>query len=258
MQRILLVRLLLTLVASVTISTAASGQGFKNHELNGLDPSREGGVWTMTLREGLCHSGNYGDGRGESDCVNGNLRSQLQGRSSRIGRTVEYAFDIMVPKNFRYTESLSYRKRGSIEIAGWQHTRAIKNHLYEMHLTGRAVTFEDRVCFDRSRFGQWNSVRVRVTWSLGQDGALQILCNGKQVYAIEGQTLIPPGCGTSAKSNCHSDKLAHQNPITWIVGPWYRGFGPDWKDYGRSSPFLPFPTNGVSIKIRNLYQGKLR
>ena len=253
-----LIHRLFMLAGFLVVSTAASGQGFKNSELNGENPTKRAGVWTMALQEGLCDGRSYGDGRGESDCLNGNIRSQLQGRDSKMGRTVEYSFDVLIPSNFRYRESLRYRKRGSIEIAGWSHIRAIKNHLYEMHLTERAVTFEDRVCFDRSRFGEWNSVRIRVKWSLKEDGVLQVLCNGTQVYAIQGQNLIPPGCGTSIKSNCHTEKLAHGNPIRWKIGPWYRGFGPDWKEYGRSSPFLPFPPNGVSIKVRNLYQGKLK
>ncbi|MCV2863933.1 polysaccharide lyase [Defluviimonas sp. WL0075] len=240
------------------VSAPAWGQNFKPYALNGENPKRAGGTWTMTLTEGLCQDVKYGDGRGESDCGNGNLRSQLQGPDIAPGREVEYAFDVFVPKSFEYRESLKYRTRGSVEIAGWQHIRAIKNHLFEMNLKGGGVTFEDHLCFDRKRFGAWNSVRVLVKWSLREDGFLRVLCNGKQVYALAGQTLIPPACGTSAKTNCHVDKLAHRNPIRWVIGPWYRGFGSDWKDYGRASPFLPFPRNGISIKVRNLYQGKLR
>ena len=254
-----LYRIMLLTAVLLTAAGPSSAQAFRNATLNGDDPRRSGYEWEMTLTRGRCDSRSYGDGRGESDCSNGNVRSQIHGPDVRSGSTVEYAFDILVPADFTYRESLPYRPRGSIEVAGWQHTRGIKNHLYEMHLTSlRGVTFEDRVCFGPNRFGVWNEVRVQIRWTLENSGILQVLCNGTPVYVRQGQTLIPPGCGTEAKTNCRPEMLEHGAPIRFTLGPWYRGFGSDFRDYGRDSPFLPWPPNGISIRVRNPYQGPIR
>jgi hypothetical protein len=241
------------------MATELAAQSFHPNGLNGENPKKQNGEWVMTLRENGCNPRDYGDGRGESDCVNGNIRSQLNGTKIRPPKSVEYAFDILVPAGFTYNETLKYRPFGSIEIAGWQHTPGIKNHLYEMHLTPRkGIVFENKPCISPSEYGKWNRVKMQVRWTLKNDGFLQVFCNDRPVYALRGQNLIPPGCGTDAKSQCHTDKLQHNNPIIWQLGPWFRGFGPDWKDYGRASPFLPFPRSGVSIRVKNLYQGKIR
>lgn len=248
------------LIFFALLSTSpVTAQSFRPNELNGQDPVFRGGEWSMTLLEGVCASRAYGDGRGESDCSNGNIRSQLNGRRVNPPAGVEYSFDIFVPDGFRYTETLKYRTYGSLEIAEWQHTPGIKNHLFEMYLTPRnGIAIEGRTCISPSNFGRWNSVKVQVQWSLGADGFFQVFCNEEPIYVLRGQTLVPPGCGTDAKPNCRTELLQHNNPIVWQIGPLFRGFGSDWADYGRSSSFLPLPSNGVNIRVRNLYQGEFR
>ena len=44
-----------------------------------------------------CSAVAYGDDRGESDCLSGNVRSQLSdGGKTRVGSAVEYRFDVLV------------------------------------------------------------------------------------------------------------------------------------------------------------------
>jgi hypothetical protein len=254
-----MLRILFYILLLASMATPASAQGFSNHSLNGVQPTKSNGSWTFSLEPGGCSDKDYGDGRGESDCVNGNLRSRIWSKKSfKAPVSKEYAFDILIPSDFTYEESLSYRPRGSIEVAEWNRINAVKNHMYEMHLTNRGVTFEDKVCFGDERFGTWNSVKIQAHWSNDSDGFMRVFCNNALVYSSDGPNLVPPGCGTKTKSNCKLESLDLSKPIQWTLGPNYRGFGGDWAEYGRSSPFLPFPANGIKMQVTNVYEGKIR
>lgn len=64
--------------------------GLRNHKFNPLDPVTENGVTTFTIHDRQCSTVLYGDGRGENDCHNGNVRSILTaGFRERLGQSVE-------------------------------------------------------------------------------------------------------------------------------------------------------------------------
>jgi hypothetical protein len=182
----------------------------------------------------------------------------MSGRKYYAPAAVTYEFDVMIEEGFSYVETLPYRKLGSIVIAEWGRVGVIKNHMYEMHLTpNHGVTFEGKVCFSPKNYGQWNSARVIAKWSNDDDGVLEVTCNNTIIYSLRGPNLIPPGCGSDAKSQCQLEHIDLTKPINWKLGPKFYGFGSDYKDYGRSTPFLPFPSNGVDIYVRNAKEKKL-
>lgn len=252
----------LALVTSAGLLLANTPSGFVVGGNSGVAPIWKSGEVTFVMRRGDCQKRSYGDGRGESDCLNGNSRSQLNARNlQRMGRAYEYAMEIWVDPAFRYNGrgwgNVNYRSR--LWIAEWQRANTIKNHMYEMYLdSSKGATFEDKTCFSPRQFGQWNSVVMRVKWSDGADGFLQVICNGKVVYSLEGPNVVPPGCGTEAKLQCKPELQDLRKPILWSVGPSLKGHGMNYRDIGFPSAFPPFPETGITMKMRNLYVGKLR
>lgn len=250
-------------LAVVTPDTGfAAPAGFSEGRNSAVTPKTRGGEVTFTLTRGQCQSRPYGDGRGESDCKNGNSRSQFNAKKKqRLGQTYEYAFDLWIDPGFRYNGrgwgKVNYRSR--LWIAEWQRENTIKNHMYEMYLDSRnGVTFEDKVCVPPSRFGQWNSFVLQVKWSNGPDGAMQVLCNDRVIYARKGPNAVPPGCGEPWKQQCKPELQDLSKPILWSVGPSLKGHGMDYARFGFPSPFPPFPDSGLTMKMRNLYVGRLR
>ena len=222
-------------------------------EISGIKPTKKNGIWTMRVRPEYCNDQDYGDGRGESDCTNGNLRSQIQGTPIEPEQTVEYSFEINIPKDFSYRESLNYRPYGSIEVAQWQHVRAVKNHLYELRLSPNSgVLFDGKTCIKPSEYGEWAKVVFQVNWTEKDDGFLKVTCNERLIVSRTGQTLVPKYCDSEIKPQCKPAMLQSSNPINWWLGIQFYGFGPDWRDYGRQSPFLPFKGSELSIQTRNI------
>ncbi|MCR9285743.1 MAG: polysaccharide lyase [Rhodobacteraceae bacterium] len=257
-----LVVLTLAVQCFAGVARADTPSGFYVGKNSGVAPEWKNGEVTFVMRRGDCQKRTYGDGRGESDCLNGNSRSQLNARNQqRMGRSYEYAMEIWVAPGFRYNGrgwgSVNYRSR--LWIAEWQRSNTIKNHMYEMYLdSSKGATFEDKTCFTPRQFGKWNSVVMRVKWSNGSDGFLQVICNGKIVYSVNGPNVIPPGCGTEAKLQCKPELQDLKKPILWSVGPSLKGHGMNYRDFGFPSPFPPFPDTGITMKMRNLYVGGIR
>lgn len=252
----------LCLAAVMPDTGIAAPTGFSEGRNSAVTPKSKGGEVIFTLSRGQCQARTYGDGRGESDCKNGNSRSQLNAKKKqRLGQTYEYAFDLWIDPGFRYNGrgwgNVNYRSR--LWIAEWQRENTIKNHMYEMYLDSRnGVTFEDKVCVPPSRFGQWNSFVLQVKWSNGPDGAMQVLCNDQIIYARKGPNAVPPGCGQPWKQQCKTELQDLSKPILWSIGPSLKGHGMDYARFGFPSPFPPFPDSGLTMKMRNLYVGRLR
>jgi hypothetical protein len=101
-------------------------------------------------------------------------------------------------------------------------------------------------------------VRIQARWSDGEDGVLQVLCDGRVAFQLLGPNLIPPGCGTDAKQQCQPVLQDLTQPIQWTVGPLLRGFGGDHASFGLASPFVAMPPEGITIRMRNLYEGRVR
>jgi hypothetical protein len=235
---------------------ADAPRGFSEATFQGSKPKVSGGEVTFTLLAGQCSSKDYGDGRGESDCKNGNIRSRINANNhAKLGQTMEYSLDMWIQPGFRYSKG--NEPRSKLTIMEWQRIYTIKNHIYVLHLdSSGGVKFEDKTCFSAKQFGQWVKFNMRVKWSKEDDGFMEVLCDGKRIFALQGQNAIPPGCGTKAKQQCQLDKMDLRHPIQWQVGPKLNGFGTVYKQFGKTSPFRPWPKDGLVMKVRNLYYGR--
>ncbi len=255
MQKLLTMLVLLPLYFTVPVS-ADTPKGFKEATFQGSSPKLNGNEVIFTLLPGQFSSKNYGDGRGESDCKNGNIRSQINAKKyAKLGQTVEYSLDFWIEPGFRYSKGNVPRSK--LTLMEWQRINTIKNHIYVLHLdSSGGAKFEDRTCFPPSRFGRWVSFKMRVKWSKNNDGFMEVFCEGKRIFALNGQNAIPPACGTKAKQQCHLDKMDLRPPIQWQVGPKLNGYGTAYKQSGKKSPFRPWPKDGLTMKVRNLYYGR--
>lgn len=253
---------LLTLLWTASVGWAGAPKGFVEGRNQEVSPQHRKGVVSFTLKRGDCQKRPYGDGRGESDCKNGNSRSQINSKSKqRMGRAYEYSMQFRIVPGFRYDGrgwgKVNHRSR--LLLAEWQRVNTIKNHMYEMHLDSRrGVTFEDKTCVPPARFGEWNTFTLKVKWSNKADGFLQAACNGKVIYQIKGPNAVPPGCGKDYKLQCKPELQDLRQPIQWQLGPHLRGHGMGYARFGFPSPFPPFPKNGLRVDMRDIYYGKIR
>jgi hypothetical protein len=102
----LFIRVLLIFLATVWGHHAMAqdhSRQFKPHKFNGSKPKYVSGTWQFELTPQACSSRKYGDGRGESDCFNGSLRSRIKApKNIRPGTTMEYYMEIRIDPAFRY------------------------------------------------------------------------------------------------------------------------------------------------------------
>lgn len=228
---------------------------FRDVTWNGAKPIRKNNEIIFALQAGQCGKPTYGDGRGESDCNGGRVRSQVQARGSvKVGQTVEYRMEFFVPKSFDYRGDLYFPSGTRLLIAEWKRSKGIKNHIYEILLdASKGATFERATCIHPSEFGKWNSFSLRIKWSKGSDGFMEARCNDRLILERKGdQTVIPPDCASDYKLQCEPNRQIPGAPILWSVGPNFSGYGSDYARLGKPSPFAPFPSNGIEIRVRGL------
>lgn len=233
---------------------------FVNVKWNGVDPTIEDGTVTFFLQEGQCGAKVYPDGRGESDCNGGRLRTQIMApRPVRVGQNVEYYMEFFVPEDFNYRMELYYPSKSRLLIAEWTRIEGIKNHIYEILVDNqRGVTFERETCILPEEFGQWHTFSLRINWSKGEDGYLEARCNDRLVLERRGdQTVVPPDCASGYKLQCDPSTQRPNASINWNVGPNFSGYGSNYAEMGRTTPFAFFPKDGIEIKVRNLYVGEI-
>lgn len=258
MRLLKLLALLLTFFVASTGLAQDQTKQFRTHKFNGSKPTYSSGVWTFQLEPQGCSKRKYGDGRGESDCFNGNIRSRISApKVAKPGQEIEYYMEVRIAPEFRYDGGPT-PAWSKLEIAEWGRTKGIKNHIYDLQLdTVRGLTFERNVCIPPSKLSQWNSFRLRIKWSKTGDGYLEATCNGKVILARRNQqTVIPPDCAAKYKLQCDPARQIPGASIYWQVGPKLSGFGSEFAKYGFASQFAPFPPNGVRLQVRNLYVGK--
>lgn len=260
----MVLRSALFLFFAMTLSSVATSaelpKGFDGATFQGRNPEFKNGTVSFTLMNGDCSKRDYGDGRGESDCKNGNLRSQIHTRGKqKLGNTYEYSMEIWIDPAFDHFSPYG-QPRSPLLIAEWQRINTIKNHMYELHLDSyNGVQFEDKNCFGREGFGQWHQFRMTVKWSKRNDGFLRVTCDDKLVYELAGQqTAIPPLCGEEEKRQCVPKLQNLRQPVQWQVGPKLGGFGMEYAKYGMPSQFRKFPDGGLRMKVRSLYYGPPR
>ncbi len=234
--------------------------GFRNHRFNPADPVTEDGVTTFHIDNHGCSDTKYGDGRGESDCFNGNVRSVLAPpREERLGETVEYSFDLWVDPSIDYPgfiNSHAYKfmpdgRDSRLRIASWE-GQHLHNFLYMLKLDGvHGVRFLSKSCFPKEELGQWNRFSMKVRWASDKSGWIKVTCNDKIVWLEEGiATNQAPECYVT--NQCEPGKKKNATRILFIPGPVLTGFGHEWKKYGKPSPFTEIQKEGITLKMRDL------
>jgi hypothetical protein len=259
MSRITAVLARLVLVLSVLPAIASGApNGFQNHVFNGRAPVTQNGVVTFHVDQGDCSSRKYGDGRGESDCFNGNLRSRIAYRShANLGQSLEYAFEVLVPAGFRFGGGPN--RRSLLEIAEWQRINTIKNHIHTLHLDSvKGIAFDDTRCIPPSGFGSWRSITVQVKWSAGDDGFLQVICDGRPVIAYRGQTAIPRDCGQPGVFQCEPALQQINQPVQFQLGILFRGYGERGRRDGLNPAGRIPPDGGFTVQMRNIRVSRIQ
>ena len=236
----------------------ANPRGFSEHVFNGNNPTTSGGITTFHVDEGDCSARDYGDGRGESDCFNGNLRSRLAyDNHARLGDSLQYSLEVLVPSDLQYAGGPN--RRSLLEIAEWQRIGTIKNHIHTLHLDSRrGVTFDDTVCIPPSAFGSWVRIQVQVRWANDDSGVISVICDGRPVLVRRGNTAIPPDCGARGVFQCDPSLQEPQKPIQFQVGILFRGYGERGRLDGLSRNGRMPPQGGFSIQMRNIDVSRIR
>ncbi|MER9002252.1 MULTISPECIES: hypothetical protein [unclassified Mesorhizobium] len=255
------------LFAAVTQSLFASAAladkhpaGFKNHRLNGPSkPVTKDGVTTFKIFDRKCSSVDYGDGRGENDCHNGNIRATLIGPESKTGESVEYRFGLWVDPAFNYPGFYNDHAIGflpgaldsRLRIASWEGP-FIHNFLYMLKLdSAKGVTFLGNECQSPGRFGSWVAFSMKIRWAADKNGWIKVACDDKVIYSAENlATNQAPHCYIT--NQCEPGVAKNPMRFTFIVGPVMAGFGPEWKKYGLVSQFTAIQPEGITVKLRNL------
>ncbi|BAV47465.1 hypothetical protein MesoLj113a_18590 [Mesorhizobium sp. 113-1-2] len=255
--------LFVTLVAALFSSSALADKfpvGFKNNGLNGpLRPVTKGGVTTFQIFDRKCSSVDYGDGRGENDCHNGNVRATLIGPDGKIGESMDYRFDLWVDPSFNYPGFFNGHAMGflpggldsRLRIASWEGP-FIHNFLYMLKVDAtKGVTFLGNECQSPARFGSWVAFSMKVRWAADRTGWIRVTCDDKLIYSADNvPTNQAPHCYIT--NQCEPGVAKNPKWFTFCVGPVMAGFGPEWEKYGLTSQFTAIQPEGITIKMRNL------
>lgn len=233
--------------------------GLRNHSFNGsVQPVTEAGVTRFEIRNQECSEVTYGDGRGESDCYNGNVRSTLSPHITATNGTWTYAFDVRVPEPVGYRGWYNDHACGYLDlcmdsrmrIAGWEGNR-LHNFLYLLKLDGRrGVYFLDETCVGPDALGDWNSFRMEVRWSHDERGWIRVTCNDEVIYFRENvRTTTNPHCYIT--NICQNSDGQRPSQVLTIIGPAMQGFGFEWKQRGKPHQFTDFD-GPIVVEMRSV------
>lgn len=258
MRHVLLVLIASALLPFVSsIAATAHPPGFEEHRFNGLtNPVTEEGVTTFRLQHGQCSNVDFGDGRGETDCKKGNIRSILAYRpNGRMGQTLEYRFDLRIDPSFAYPgrwsqEAFAARIEGGwdshLRIASWE-GEALHNYIYLLKVdTRQGVSFLGKQCQGREQFGEWIAFSMKIRWSADEKGWVKVTCGDRIIYADENvATNQAPHCWEF--TNQCSSGLKNPKRIIYNLGPIMMGNGSDTPPF-----FTPIQDGGITIEMRNM------
>jgi hypothetical protein len=235
-------------------------KGWQSHKFDGPNqPTADSGVVTFHIFDKHCSNIDYGDGRGESDCYNGSVRSTINPLHPYVplGQTVEYRFDLWIdPKldfpSFDNPESAAFLPDGKdsrLVVATWE-GNLLHNMIYLLKLdSDNGLSFLGHQCQAPADFGNWVSFSMKVRWANDSSGWLKVSCNDKIIYADEDvATNQAPQCYPSAQ--CEPDTFKDPRHLIFALGPWvwgrmHQGKTPDDR-------FIPIQADGILIKARNM------
>ncbi len=240
----------------------AHPSGFSNHRFNPPDqqPVTEAGITTFHIEHGLCSDVDYGDGRGENDCKNGNVRSVLSfERQARMGEAIEYRLDIQLDASFAYEGWANAMAEGllpggwdsDLRIATWE-GEFLHNFIYRISADSRkGIAFLGRTCQTPADFGKWVSFSMAIKWSSAPDGWIRVTCDDRLIYARENiATNVAPHCYLA--NQCEPGIEKDPRRIHYVIGPVMQGAGDDWQETGRDGFFTPIQEGGITIRMRNV------
>ncbi len=236
-------------------------RGFTNHRFNdGRNPFTKGGVTTFAISDKQCSKVDYGDGRGENDCHNGNVRQNLVfNKEARLGQTISYNFDIWVAPGFKYPGFSNSHAQGFLKnsldsrlrIASWE-GEFLHNFIYMLKVDSiNGISFLGNVCQPRADFGKWVSFEMKVRWSRDAKGWIDVSCGGKVIHSAKNlPTNQNPHCYIT--NQCEPEKKKNPKRISFLLGPVMAGFGPEWEKYGKGSQFTDIQPDGITIRMRSV------
>lgn len=212
--------------------------GLRSHDFNGsIAPVTKAGLTSFTIRQGECSTIKYGDGRGEDDCANGNVRSTLSAHIAKVGQTKTYAFDFRVDAPFNYrgwhnSQASSYLDEGNdsrLRIAGWEGNRT-HNFMYMLKIDSRrGAFFLNQTCVPAGDLHDWHSFRMEVRWANNSRGWIRISCDDKVIHFVEGiATTHGPHCYLS--NLCRDAQRKNPSQVLTILGPVMQSFGQYFED----------------------------
>ncbi len=237
-------------------------RGFALHKFNppNQQPVTRDGVTTFHIDNEVCSKTLYGDGRGESDCKNGNVRSVLIYQpEARMGQERSYRFDIQVDPSFAYAGFEDPNSAGmlpdawnsDLRIASWE-GEFVHNFIYRVSVDKtKGVTFLGRQCQAPEDFGKWVSFRMDVKWSGRDDGWVKVSCNDRVIYAAEAlATNQAPHCWPH--NQCEPGIAKNPKTMLFILGTVFQGNGTDWKKSKKPGLFNTIQPGGITIRTRNM------
>jgi len=236
-------------------------KGFTNHKLNpGKGPNVADGVISFHIDDEKCSKTDYGDGRGENDCHNGNVRQMLgMNREAKMGEAWSYKFDVWVDPSFDYRgftndDAFTFiprRADSRLRIASWE-GQYLHNFLYMLKLeTDLGLSFLGKTCQPTTAFGSLVTFEMRVFWSNDTKGWINVSCDGTVIYEKKDvATNQAPHCWIT--NQCEPGKKKNPSRVYFALGPVMAGFGPEWKKFGLASQFTKIQPDGITIKMRNV------
>lgn len=251
--------------AGQSLDSSRHPLGLRNHNFNGsVQPVTQNGITTFTIRNHECSKVLYGDGRGEHDCRNGIVRSNLSSYDSNVGAVMEYSFDFMVDPAIKYSgyyndHARSYlpgSRDSRLRIASWEGNR-LHNFLFSLKLDARkGVWFLDRTCAGPQTFGKWVNFSMKVKWARDESGWMEVSCDGRVIYASSGTptTVDVPHCYIT--NLCRPELQNDPTKVLFILGPVMQGFGYEWKKHRKPSQFTDFDGE-ITVRLRNVQAARM-
>lgn len=236
-------------------------KGFEPHKFNGsAAPVTEGGVTTFHIENGECSNVDFGDGRGESDCINGTVRSVFAHMPrAELGQTVEYRFDVRVDASLAYegfynVDSTGYEPNAwdsHLWLASWEGT-SLHNFIYILKVSKKAgITFNGVQCQAPENLGDWVSFSMKVKWGGDDKAWVAVTCDDRYVYVAEdAPSNVAPAC--YVQNQCVVGEVRNPKSLLFIPGVKMNGWGHTFAETGHVTPLISIQPEGITAQMRNL------
>lgn len=238
--------------------------GFTSVNHNGVEPKIEGKVIRFSIHDRECSQHDYGDGRDEDDCRNGNVTSyMIKAFHAKPKDTFLYHLEVNVDPNIKYMGFANANPKRPAHTFHDSRLRLFaflrdipKNHIYELKLDALSgATFMGSFCFVPKDFGRWNSIDMLIHWTADSTGSIEVKCNGKTIYKeINVVTTLSPQCYVT--NHCILEEQNLKGKIHFSFGLRMDGFGREWQKYGKNSQFTDIQSDGITVSYRNVSVAK--